>query len=188
MDYRHGVLQPLLKQNLVPTFKRRKVLKGHRTIARSLTTVAQISDGEIRENLHSLMSLLLLYGCSIRSYKTWSSSALWHDSFDPRSWLNAQDVSNLTQVVPPPVIPHPRVPSSTSSAATRGRCRGLLPMTMVTLAYMPRFHTSKNREWSNVTRWQLLFHSKSFTPFIGETFRYTWSPITNCNGRRLLFG
>jgi hypothetical protein len=57
-------------------------------------------------------------------------------------------MSNLTRVVPPPVIPHPWVPSSTSSVATCGRCRRLLPMTVVTLAYMPWFHTSQ--EWRMV--------------------------------------
>jgi hypothetical protein len=57
-------------------------------------------------------------------------------------------MSNLTQVMPPPVIPHPWVASSTSSAVTRGRCHGLLPMTVVTTAYMPRFHTSQ--EWGMV--------------------------------------
>jgi hypothetical protein len=57
-------------------------------------------------------------------------------------------MSNLTRVVPPPVIPHSRLPLSTFSAATHGRFHGLLPMTMVTLAYMPRFHTSQ--EWRMV--------------------------------------
>jgi hypothetical protein len=57
-------------------------------------------------------------------------------------------MSNLTRVVPLLVIPHPRVPSSTSSAMTHGKCRGLLPMTVVTPAYMPRFHTSQ--EWGMV--------------------------------------
>jgi hypothetical protein len=57
-------------------------------------------------------------------------------------------MSNLTRVVPLLVIPHPRVPSSTSSAATHERCRGLLPMTVVTPAYMPRSHTSQ--EWGMV--------------------------------------
>jgi hypothetical protein len=54
-------------------------------------------------------------------------------------------MSNLTRVVPPPVIPHLRVPSSTSSAVTRERCHGLLPMMVVTLTYMPRLHTSQER-------------------------------------------
>jgi hypothetical protein len=57
-------------------------------------------------------------------------------------------MSNLTRVVPLLVIPHPRVPSSTSSAATHEICRGLLPMTMVTPAYMPLFPTSQ--EWGMV--------------------------------------
>jgi hypothetical protein len=57
-------------------------------------------------------------------------------------------MSNLTRVVPFLVIPHPRVPSSSSLAMTRGRCRGLLLMTVVTPAYMPRFHTSQ--EWGMV--------------------------------------
>jgi hypothetical protein len=57
------MLQPSpQKQNLILRFERRNVLKGQQTIARSLTTIAQISDGEIGENLHSLMSLLLPYG------------------------------------------------------------------------------------------------------------------------------
>jgi hypothetical protein len=57
-------------------------------------------------------------------------------------------MSNLTRVVSPSVIPHPRVPSSTSSAATCGRCLGLLPMIVLTPAYVPRFHTSQ--EWGMV--------------------------------------
>jgi hypothetical protein len=57
-------------------------------------------------------------------------------------------MSNLTRVVPLPIIPHPRVPSSTSSTVTHGRCRGLMPMMVVTLVYMPRFHTSQ--EWGMV--------------------------------------
>jgi hypothetical protein len=57
-------------------------------------------------------------------------------------------MSNLTRVVQPPVIPHPRVPSSTSSVVTHGRHCELLPMTVVTTAYMPRFHTSQ--EWGMV--------------------------------------
>jgi hypothetical protein len=57
-------------------------------------------------------------------------------------------MSNLTQVVPPAVIPHLWVPSSTSSAVARERCRELLLMMVVTPAYMPRFHTSQ--EWGMV--------------------------------------
>jgi hypothetical protein len=57
-------------------------------------------------------------------------------------------MSNLTRVVPPPIMPHPRVPSSSSSATTCGRCCGLLPMMAVTPAYMPRFHTSQ--KWGMV--------------------------------------
>jgi hypothetical protein len=143
-----GVTALPLKQNLVLRFEWRKVLKGQQTIARSLTTVAQTSDGENRENLHSPMLLLLLYGCSIGSCTTWSSSVLWHDSFDPRSWSGARDMSNLTRVVSLPVIPHPRVPSSTFLAVIRGRCCGVLPFTVVTPACMPRFHISQ--EWGIV--------------------------------------
>jgi hypothetical protein len=55
---------------------------------------------------------------------------------------------NLTRVVPLPVISHPRVPSSTSSAVTRERYRGFLPMTVVTPACMLRFHTFQ--EWGMV--------------------------------------
>jgi hypothetical protein len=62
--------------------------------------------------------------------------------------IGARDMPNLTRVVPLPVIPHPQVPSSTSSAMTRGRCRGLLPMTVVTPAYMSRLHTSQ--EWEMI--------------------------------------
>jgi hypothetical protein len=94
------------------------------------------------------MLLLLLYGCSIGSCTTWSSSALWHDSFDPRSWSGARDMSNLTRAVSLPVIPHPRVPSSTSLAVIHGRCCGVLPFTVVTPACMPRFHISQ--EWGIV--------------------------------------
>jgi hypothetical protein len=57
-------------------------------------------------------------------------------------------MSNLTRAVPLLEIQHPRVPSSTSSATICERCHGLLPMTMVTPAYMPRFHTSQ--EWEMV--------------------------------------
>jgi hypothetical protein len=57
-------------------------------------------------------------------------------------------MSNLTRLVPLLVVPHPWVPSSTSSVATYGKCHGPLPMTVVTLAYMPRFHTSQ--EWGMV--------------------------------------
>jgi hypothetical protein len=57
-------------------------------------------------------------------------------------------MSNLTQAASLPIIPHPRVPLSTSSAATRGRCHGLLPMMVVTPAFMPRFHTSQ--EWGMI--------------------------------------
>jgi hypothetical protein len=92
--------------------------------------------------------LLLLYGCSIGSCRTWLSSALWHDSFDLRSWSGAWDMSNLTRMVPLPVIPHPRVPSITSSIMTRGKCHKPLPVTVVTTTYMPRVHTSQ--EWGMV--------------------------------------
>jgi hypothetical protein len=57
-------------------------------------------------------------------------------------------MSNLTRVVPLPVIPHPRVPSGTSSTVTHERCHGLMPMMVVTPDYMPRFHTSQ--EWGMV--------------------------------------
>jgi hypothetical protein len=57
-------------------------------------------------------------------------------------------MSNLSRVVPPPVIPHPLVPSRTTSTTTRGRCHGLLPITVVTPTYMPRLHTSQ--EWGLV--------------------------------------
>jgi hypothetical protein len=57
-------------------------------------------------------------------------------------------MSNLTRVMPPRAIPHPRVPSSTSSATTCGRSCGLLPMMVVTPAYMLWFHTSQ--EWGMV--------------------------------------
>jgi hypothetical protein len=94
------------------------------------------------------MSLLLPYDCSIGYCRTWSSSALWHDSFDPISWSGAYDMSNLTRVVPLPIIPHPLMLSSICLAATRERCHRLLPMTVVTPTYMPRFHTSQ--EWGMV--------------------------------------
>jgi hypothetical protein len=57
-------------------------------------------------------------------------------------------MSNLSRVVPLPVIPQPRVPSSTTLAAICGRCHELLPMMVVTPACMPRFHTSQ--EWGMV--------------------------------------
>jgi hypothetical protein len=55
-------------------------------------------------------------------------------------------MSNLSWEVPLPAIPHPRVPLSTF--AIRGRCRGLLPTTVVIPACMPRFHISQ--EWEMV--------------------------------------
>jgi hypothetical protein len=52
-------------------------------------------------------------------------------------------MSNLIRVVPLPVIPHPRVPSSTSSATICGRYHELLPMIVATPACMPQFYTSQ---------------------------------------------
>jgi hypothetical protein len=88
------------------------------------------------------MLLLLPYGCSIGSCRIWSSYALWHDSFGPRSWSDVWDMSNPCRAVPLPVIQYPRVASNTSLATIRGRCRELLPMMVVTLTYLPPSHTS----------------------------------------------
>jgi hypothetical protein len=51
-------------------------------------------------------------------------------------------MSSPCRGVPLPAIQHPRVPSNTSLARIRGRCRELLPMTVVTLTCMPPSHTS----------------------------------------------
>jgi hypothetical protein len=52
-------------------------------------------------------------------------------------------MSSLFRVAPLLAIQNPRVPSSTSSAEIRGRCRELLPTTVVTPTCMPWFHTSQ---------------------------------------------
>jgi hypothetical protein len=50
-------------------------------------------------------------------------------------------MSSPSRVVPLSVIQHPRVPSNTSLAEIRGRCRELLTMMVVTPTCMPPFHT-----------------------------------------------
>jgi hypothetical protein len=52
-------------------------------------------------------------------------------------------MSSPSRVVPLPAIQHPRVPSNTSIAEIRERCRELLPMMVATLTCMPPFHTSQ---------------------------------------------
>jgi hypothetical protein len=47
-----------------------------------------------------------------------------------------------SRVVPLSAIQHPRVPSNTFLAEIRGRCRELLPKTVVTPTSMPPSHTS----------------------------------------------
>jgi hypothetical protein len=138
------MLQPSpLKQNLVSRFEGEKVLKGQRTITPSLTTAVQNLDGENGENSHFPMLLILHYGCSIVSWRSWSSCALWHDSFDPRSWSGARYMLNLPRAVPLLIIQHSQMHSSTSLAMIHGRCHGLLPTTVVNPACTPRFHTSQ---------------------------------------------
>jgi hypothetical protein len=51
-------------------------------------------------------------------------------------------MSSPCRVMPLPAIQHPRVPSNTSLVEIRGRCRELLPMTVVTLTCIPPSHTS----------------------------------------------
>jgi hypothetical protein len=89
------------------------------------------------------MLLLLPYGCSIGSCRTWSSCVLWHDFFGPRSWLDVRDMSSLPRVVPLPAIQHSRVPSNTSLAKICERYHELLPIMVVTLTCMPPSHTSQ---------------------------------------------
>jgi hypothetical protein len=55
-------------------------------------------------------------------------------------------MSNLCRVVPLPVIQYPRVASNTSLATIHGRCRELLPVTVVTLTCMLPSHTSPEFE------------------------------------------
>jgi hypothetical protein len=55
---------------------------------------------------------------------------------------DVRDMSSLCRVVPLLAIQHPRVPSNTSLAEIRGRCRELLLMTVVTLTSMPPSHIS----------------------------------------------
>jgi hypothetical protein len=52
-------------------------------------------------------------------------------------------MSSPSRVVPLPAIQHPRVSSNTSLVEIRGRCRELLPITVVTLTCMPPSHTSQ---------------------------------------------
>jgi hypothetical protein len=52
-------------------------------------------------------------------------------------------MSSPSRVVPLPAIQHLWVPSNTSLAEIRGRCRELLPMTVITPTCMPPFHTSQ---------------------------------------------
>jgi hypothetical protein len=127
-------------------WKGERFKKGQRTVARSLSTTTRSLDDENGGNLHPPMLLLLPYGCSIGSCRTWSSCALWHGSFGPRSWSDVWDVSSPCLVVPLPAIQHLRVPSNTSLAKIRGKCHELLPMTVVTLTCMPPSHTSPELE------------------------------------------
>jgi hypothetical protein len=53
---------------------------------------------------------------------------------------------SLSRVVPLLAIQHPRVPSNTSLAEIRGRCRELLPMIVVTPTCMAPSYTSQELE------------------------------------------
>jgi hypothetical protein len=147
------LLQPSpLKQNLILRFERRKCSKGTAN-SRTFPHYGSMKSGwrEWRKSSlsHVASSVVWLLHWIL---KTWLSYALWHDSFDSRSWSDAWDRSNLPRAVLLPAILYPRVPSSTSSTATCGRCRELLLTTVITPTCMPRFHLLKYGKCSDVAR------------------------------------
>jgi hypothetical protein len=98
-------------------------------------------------------------------------------------------MSSPSRVVSLSAIQHPRVPSNTTLAEICGRCHELLPMTVVTPTCMPLFHTSQELGMIQCNKQgdDFPFTPNLFMPFVGETFKYTWSPTSNCKGQRLLF-
>jgi hypothetical protein len=93
--------------------------------------------------------LLLQYDCSIEFWRNWFSFTLWHNPFDPGFWLDARGRSSLPQAMSVRAIWHPWVHSSTSLVVTHGRCRELLPTTVVSPTCKPRVHIS----WELVMVW-----------------------------------